>query len=90
MSSVLGSILAFPNSKHEGTMHILHVIGAQPKFHEGRSGNSRGSGNGIRQTLAHTAQHYDANMSDVFFQQLGIPEPDVNLAVNSDTPFFSR
>jgi UDP-N-acetylglucosamine 2-epimerase (non-hydrolysing) len=37
----------------------------------------------VRQTLVHTGQHYDAGMSDVFFQQLGIPAPDVNLAVGS-------
>ena len=38
---------------------------------------------GIRQTLVHTGQHYDAAMSDVFFRQLEMPEPDINLGVGS-------
>ncbi|MGH9566050.1 MAG: non-hydrolyzing UDP-N-acetylglucosamine 2-epimerase [Candidatus Angelobacter sp.] len=37
----------------------------------------------FRQTLVHTGQHYDAGMSDIFFQQLAIPAADVNLAVGS-------
>jgi UDP-N-acetylglucosamine 2-epimerase (non-hydrolysing) len=38
---------------------------------------------GVRQTLVHTGQHYDANMSDVFFRELDMPAPDVNLGVGS-------
>jgi UDP-N-acetylglucosamine 2-epimerase (non-hydrolysing) len=38
---------------------------------------------GARQTVVHTGQHYDANMSDVFFTQLGMAAPDVNLGVGS-------
>lgn len=39
--------------------------------------------NGVQQTLVHSGQHYDFNMSDVFFEQLGLPAPNVNLQVGS-------
>jgi UDP-N-acetylglucosamine 2-epimerase (non-hydrolysing) len=39
----------------------------------------------VEQVIVHTGQHYDFNMSDVFFQQLGMPAPDVNLQVGSSS-----
>jgi UDP-N-acetylglucosamine 2-epimerase (non-hydrolysing) len=65
-------------------MHILHVVGARPNFMKAAPVLHAIRGrNGTRQSLVHTGQHYDANMSDVFFQQLDLPKPDVNLAVGS-------
>ncbi len=65
-------------------MHILHVVGARPNFMKVAPVlGALKKRPGVKQTLVHTGQHYDANMSDVFFQQLGIPSPDVNLAVGS-------
>jgi len=64
-------------------MHVLHVVGARPNFMKAAPVLRGLQELDVRQTLVHTGQHYDANMSDVFFQQLEIPEPDVNLAVGS-------
>ncbi len=65
-------------------MHILHVVGARPNLMKVAPvlGALRAC-SGVKQTLIHTGQHYDTNMSDVFFQQLQIPAPDVNLGVGS-------
>ena len=64
--------------------HILHVVGARPNFMKVapvlRALNER---SGVRQTLVHTGQHYDVNMSEVFFRELAISEPDVNLSVGA-------
>jgi UDP-N-acetylglucosamine 2-epimerase (non-hydrolysing) len=63
--------------------HILHVVGARPNFVKAAPVLRAIRERGMRQTLVHTGQHYDRNMSDVFFTQLEIPEPDVNLEVGS-------
>lgn len=65
-------------------MHILHVVGARPNFMKAAPVlRALANLDGIQQTLVHTGQHYDANMSDVFFSQLEMPAPDVNLGVGS-------
>ena len=72
-------------------MHILHVVGARPNFMKAapvlralaeHPGAHKAK---FRQTLVHTGQHYDAGMSEVFFQQLEMSEPDCNLGVGSGT-----
>ena len=65
-------------------MHILHVVGARPNFMKvAPVYRALAEHDGIRQTLLHTGQHYDFNMSDVFFQELGLSAPDINLQVGS-------
>lgn len=65
-------------------MKVVHVVGARPNFMKVAPVlNALKVRKGVVQTLVHTGQHYDANMSDVFFEQLGIPAPDLNLAVGS-------
>ena len=64
-------------------MHLLHVVGARPNFMKAAPVMAALSKRSMTQTLVHTGQHYDANMSEVFFQQLGMPKPDVNLEVGS-------
>ncbi len=66
-------------------MHTLHVVGARPNFVKAAPVLRALKGRGLRQTVVHTGQHYDRIMSDVFFTQLAIPEPDVNLEVGSGT-----
>ncbi|GAA0934523.1 non-hydrolyzing UDP-N-acetylglucosamine 2-epimerase [Nonomuraea longicatena] len=64
---------------------VLHVLGARPNFVKAAPVVRALGGLGVRQGIIHTGQHYDALMSDVFFQDLALPEPLANLAVGSGT-----
>ena len=60
------------------------MIGNRPQFIKAAAVTPRLRERG-EEILVHTGQHYDINMSDVFFRDLGIPAPDVHLAVGSAT-----
>ena len=62
---------------------VTHVLGARPNFMKAAPVIRALGAAGVEQVLIHTGQHYDARMSDVFFTDLGLPEPDVNLQVGS-------
>jgi UDP-N-acetylglucosamine 2-epimerase len=63
-------------------MRILTVVGARPQFIKA-SAFSRAVRQRHTEILVHTGQHYDASMSDVFFDELALPRPDHHLGVGS-------
>src|SRR5487761_1160918 len=62
---------------------ITHVLGARPNFMKAAPVIAALAELGHEQRIVHTGQHYDERMSEVFFVQLGLPRPDVNLGVGS-------
>jgi UDP-N-acetylglucosamine 2-epimerase (non-hydrolysing) len=66
-------------------MLICSVVGARPNFMKIAPVFLELKRRGISQLLVHTGQHYDANMSQVFFEELGLPVPDIYLGVGSDS-----
>jgi UDP-N-acetylglucosamine 2-epimerase (non-hydrolysing) len=62
---------------------VVHVAGARPNFPKAAPVIRALAHLDVSQRLVHTGQHYDEAMSHVFFRQLGLPEPDVNLGVGS-------
>ena len=62
---------------------LIHVVGARPNFIKAAPVIAALRAVGVPQRLVHTGQHYDRAMSDVFFEELGLPEPDLNLGVGS-------
>ena len=64
---------------------VVHVVGARPNFMKAAPVTRALRARGVEQRVVHTGQHYDAAMSDVFFTDLSLPEPDLNLGVGSGT-----
>ncbi|MFM8487164.1 MAG: UDP-N-acetylglucosamine 2-epimerase, partial [Bacteroidota bacterium] len=68
-------------------MKTTTIIGARPQFIKAAvvSRAIAATGGAIKETIIHTGQHYDANMSDVFFSELDIPAPHHNLGIGGGT-----
>jgi UDP-GlcNAc3NAcA epimerase len=63
-------------------MRVITIVGARPQFIKAAP-VSRALRQQHTEILIHTGQHYDADMSDVFFSELAIPKPDMNLGVGA-------
>jgi len=63
--------------------HILTVVGARPQFIKAAPVSVALAGAGLTEAIVHTGQHFDARMSDVFFAELGIPQPAHHLGIDS-------
>jgi UDP-N-acetylglucosamine 2-epimerase (non-hydrolysing) len=65
------------------TAAVTHVVGARPNFIKAAPLVRELDQRGVDQRIIHTGQHYDDVLSGVFFRELGLPAPDVNLGVGS-------
>ncbi|MEV0717604.1 UDP-N-acetylglucosamine 2-epimerase (non-hydrolyzing) [Asanoa sp. NPDC050611] len=64
-------------------MKVVSIVGARPQLVKLAPIAAAFAGGDSRHVIVHTGQHYDADLSDVFFTGLGIPDPDVHLGVGS-------
>lgn len=66
-------------------MRVFTVVGARPQFIKAGPVSRALEARGIQEKLVHTGQHYDLNMSDIFFEALGLKKPDFHLGIGSGT-----
>ena len=67
-------------------MKVLTILGARPQFIKaGSLSRAIASQSKIQEVIVHTGQHYDANMSDVFFDEMNIPKPNYYLGIGGKT-----
>lgn len=67
-------------------MRVVSVIGARPQFIKAVVvSRALRAMPGLREVVIHTGQHYDDNMSRIFFEELEIPEPDYHLGIGGGT-----
>ena len=60
-------------------MKVLTVVGARPQFIKAAPISKALHERGHEEFLVHTGQHYDVGMSQIFFEELGIPEPNAGI-----------
>jgi UDP-GlcNAc3NAcA epimerase len=64
-------------------IHVATVVGARPQFVKAApTSRAIAALPGLRETLVHTGQHFDHRMSEVFFEELGLPRPDHHLGIS--------
>jgi len=67
-------------------MKIISIVGARPQFIKVAPICHKMAENGIESIIIHTGQHYDYQLSDIFFDELNIPAPDFNLEIGEQKP----
>tara|TARA_B100001059_G_scaffold206217_1_gene216855 strand:- start:4887 stop:5957 length:1071 start_codon:yes stop_codon:yes gene_type:complete len=66
-------------------MKITTIIGARPQFIKAAMVSRAISQSGIKEDIIHTGQHFDKNMSEIFFEEMGIKKPSINLGIGGGT-----
>lgn len=66
-------------------MKVVSIVGARPQFIKSAVVSRAMRSTGLEEVLVHTGQHYDSNMSDVFFEEMEIPKPDYHLSIGGGT-----